>query len=180
MGAHALGAQHMSVYLLLALNLIPSQAGTNWPVTGDIHRVSDPAIIQSGGKYYIYCSGRGLPVRGSSDLHHWERLAPVFAEVPRWALASVPDARDFWAPDISFRDGRYWLYYSVSTLGSRRSAIGLATNVTLDPRARTITGKTRASYGKRVNRTTITRSIRMPWRGPTDNCIWRSVPTGPA
>ena len=40
-----------------------------------------------------------------------------------------------WAPDVSFVHGRYRLYYSVSTFGSNRSVIGLATNVTLDPTA---------------------------------------------
>ena len=38
-----------------------------------------------------------------------------------------------WAPDIAFVNGRYRLYYSVSTVGSNRSTIGLATNATLDP-----------------------------------------------
>jgi arabinan endo-1,5-alpha-L-arabinosidase len=31
-----------------------------------------------------------------------------------------------WAPDISYYNGRYWLYYSVSSFGSNTSAIGLA------------------------------------------------------
>ena len=123
----------MHVCLLIVCSLLPSQSLTHWPVTGDIQPVSDPAIIQCGEKSYIYCSGRGIPVRVSSDLHHWERLAPVFAEVPQWARDRIPTAHHFWAPDISARDGKFWLYYAVSTLGSRNSVIGLATNVTLDP-----------------------------------------------
>ncbi|MCY8586850.1 family 43 glycosylhydrolase, partial [Bacillus haynesii] len=31
-----------------------------------------------------------------------------------------------WAPDISYYNGRYWLYYAVSAFGSNTSAIGLA------------------------------------------------------
>ena len=42
-------------------------------------------------------------------------------------------APDLWAPDIHFRDGKYWLYYSVSSFGSRVSAIGLATATALNP-----------------------------------------------
>jgi arabinan endo-1,5-alpha-L-arabinosidase len=38
-----------------------------------------------------------------------------------------------WAPDISFFDREYHLYYSISTFGSQRSCIGLATNKSLDP-----------------------------------------------
>jgi arabinan endo-1,5-alpha-L-arabinosidase len=40
-----------------------------------------------------------------------------------------------WAPDISHVNGRYRLYYAVSTFGSNRSAIGLFTSPTLDPKA---------------------------------------------
>ena len=40
-----------------------------------------------------------------------------------------------WAPDIAFVNGRWRLYYAVSTFGSNRSAIGLATSATLDPAA---------------------------------------------
>jgi arabinan endo-1,5-alpha-L-arabinosidase len=39
-----------------------------------------------------------------------------------------------WAPDISQHDGRYYLYYSISAFGKNTSCIGVATNVTLDPR----------------------------------------------
>jgi len=53
--------------------------------------------------------------------------------VPAWAPAAVPGTQFPWAPDISFFDGRYHLYYSLSTFGAQRSAIGLATNATLDP-----------------------------------------------
>jgi arabinan endo-1,5-alpha-L-arabinosidase len=36
-----------------------------------------------------------------------------------------------WAPDISFRNGKFWLYYAVSSSGSQSSAIGLATKASL-------------------------------------------------
>jgi arabinan endo-1,5-alpha-L-arabinosidase len=40
-----------------------------------------------------------------------------------------------WAPDVSYFNGQYHLYYAVSTFGRQRSVIGLATNRTLDPSA---------------------------------------------
>jgi hypothetical protein len=40
-----------------------------------------------------------------------------------------------WAPDISVINGRYHLYYALSTLGDNRSATGLYTNATPDPYA---------------------------------------------
>jgi arabinan endo-1,5-alpha-L-arabinosidase len=47
----------------------------------------------------------------------------------------VPTFRGhIWAPDISYFDGKYFLYYAVSAFGKNTSCIGVATNVTLDPR----------------------------------------------
>jgi arabinan endo-1,5-alpha-L-arabinosidase len=42
---------------------------------------------------------------------------------------------DIWAPDISFFNNQWHLYYAVSSFGSQNSAIGLATNATLDPKS---------------------------------------------
>lgn len=122
----------MSQIVLLIALLGQPGSDTAWTVTGHTLGASDPAIIKANAEYHVFSSGRGIPVRVSADLHRWERRPPVFTQLPEWAEAKVPGATGFWAPDISFRDGRYWLYYSVSTLGSRRSVIGLATNTTLD------------------------------------------------
>jgi arabinan endo-1,5-alpha-L-arabinosidase len=94
--------------------------------------VSDPRIILEGGTYYLFSTGPGIPIHTSSDLVHWSEAGQVFPSVPAWALARVPGATEFWAPDISYYDGLYHLYYAVSTFGSQRSVIGLATNTTLD------------------------------------------------
>lgn len=96
----------------------------------------DPAIIaarQDRG-YLVFGTGVGIPIWRSDDLLQWRRGGRVFAGgLPDWAKAAVPGARGLWAPDISFWRDQYWLYYSVSTFGSQRSAIGLAINKTLDP-----------------------------------------------
>lgn len=89
----------------------------------------DPAILQSptDHKFYVFGTGRGIPVWQSDDLLVWRRAGRVFTEdVPSWAQDLVPKARIVWAPDISWFNGLYHLYYSVSSLGSQRSAIGLA------------------------------------------------------
>ncbi|WP_260607406.1 family 43 glycosylhydrolase [Chitinophaga polysaccharea] len=41
-----------------------------------------------------------------------------------------------WAPDISYHNGWYYLYYAVSAFGKNTSAIGVTVNRTLDPRSR--------------------------------------------
>ena len=102
---------------------------------GVLQGAADPAVIRSeSGWIYVFSTGRGLGVSRSRDMVRWEYVGTVFDEpVPGWAVKAVPGTRGIWAPDISHHASRYWLYYSVSTFGSQRSCIGLATNVTLDP-----------------------------------------------
>jgi arabinan endo-1,5-alpha-L-arabinosidase len=97
--------------------------------------VTDPTIIKDGDTYYLFTTGPGIPARSSTDLVHWQDLGPVFDALPAWAVQKVPGATEPWAPDISYFDGQYHLYYAVSTFGSQRSVIALATNTTLDPDA---------------------------------------------
>jgi arabinan endo-1,5-alpha-L-arabinosidase len=101
---------------------------------GKIKRVHDPAIIKADDAYYVFSTGRGIPVRKSTDLINWETPFPsvVFGSIPEWARDKIPGQNDIWAPDISFYNGKYHLYYSVSTFGQPKSVIGLATNKTLD------------------------------------------------
>ncbi|WP_186754097.1 arabinan endo-1,5-alpha-L-arabinosidase [Echinicola salinicaeni] len=95
--------------------------------------VHDPVMIQEEGTYYLFCTGRGIAVWSSKDMENWERESSVFSEAPRWAKEVVPDFRNhIWAPDISYHNGQYYLYYSVSSFAKNTSAIGVATNTTLD------------------------------------------------
>lgn len=98
----------------------------------DIH-VHDPVMIRQGGTYYIFCTGMGITVYSSPDMKNWTREDPVFSSPPQWALDAVPGFRGhIWAPDISYHDGTYYLYYAVSAFGKNTSCIGVATNKTLD------------------------------------------------
>jgi hypothetical protein len=117
----------------------PASAGAQQvlALTGDVAPVHDPTAIAHGRSYYVFATGgrpgQGvIPIRTSPDLRAWTAAGYVFTALPEWATREIPQARNAWAPDISFRDGKYWLYYSVSSFGSRNSAIGLATNHTLD------------------------------------------------
>jgi arabinan endo-1,5-alpha-L-arabinosidase len=103
-------------------------------LTGAIQPVHDPVIIRADDTYYLFCTGRGILTRQSQDLLDWEIPFPasVYGQPPAWAREMIPGQGDIWAPDISFYNDRYHLYYSVSTFGSNRSVIGLATNATLN------------------------------------------------
>ncbi len=107
------------------------------PLAGAQHvniRVHDPVMIQQDDTYYLFSTGEGVAVWSSKDRVNWQREDPVFAEAPIWASLVVPGFNNFeWAPDISYYDGTYYLYYSVSAFGKNTSAIGVATNSTLQP-----------------------------------------------
>jgi arabinan endo-1,5-alpha-L-arabinosidase len=93
----------------------------------------DPTIAECAGKYYRFSSGLGIPMAVSSDLRDWAPAGKVFERGPAWTRVDVPGSTDFWAPDLVRLGGRYRIYYSVSTFGSNLSAIGVASNATLDP-----------------------------------------------
>jgi arabinan endo-1,5-alpha-L-arabinosidase len=97
--------------------------------------IHDPStIVVSEGRYWVFGTGRGVLSRWSTDLGTWQVGPPVFSEFPSWRTNVVSQHPGrFWAPDVVKVDGRYLLYYSVSSWGSRESAIGLATNATLNP-----------------------------------------------
>lgn len=96
--------------------------------------VHDPCIIKEDSTYYIFATGRGIAGWSSPDLVHWHRTPPVFTRPPRWITRDIPGFRNsYWAPDISFYRGTYYLYYAASVFGKNISVIGLATNKTLDP-----------------------------------------------
>lgn len=107
---------------------------------GDV-RVHDPSMFKQGNVYYVFSTGEeyglnqgNIQIRKSSDLASWELVGTVFQTTPDWigqAIGGTPP--NLWAPDISFFDGKYHLYYAGSRFGSNSSVIGLATNLTLDP-----------------------------------------------
>lgn len=119
----------------------PSPAAAKEPklfeLSGDL-AVHDPVIIKEKDTYYVFCTGGGrrggiIPIRCSTNLLNWARCGSVFELLPQWATNEITRARGAWAPDISWFNGKYHLYYSLSSFGVNESAIGLAVNETLDP-----------------------------------------------
>ncbi len=100
---------------------------------GFIQQIHDPVIACEQDTYYIFSTGSRIPIICSQDMLVWEFCGRVFQRNPAWIREVNPDLPDIWAPDISFFNDRWHLYYAVSTFGTQESAIGLATNGTLDP-----------------------------------------------
>lgn len=93
---------------------------------------ADPSVVRGpDGRFYLYATnddwgdGAGLrviPTFTSADLVDWTFAGTVFDERPGWKREG-----SLWAPDVSFHDGTYYLYYAYSTWGDPNPCIGLAT-----------------------------------------------------
>jgi arabinan endo-1,5-alpha-L-arabinosidase len=132
-------------------------------LSGDFNGTHDPSIAVDDGKYYVFATGAvhpdhregpppapptgdkatnvrpataqlpQFPIRCSDDLHVWKRCGAVFPSIPEWIQQMSPKTEELWAPDVSYFDGLYHLYYAFSAFGKNTSGIALATNETLDP-----------------------------------------------
>jgi arabinan endo-1,5-alpha-L-arabinosidase len=123
-----------------SLSLVIAAAGplTNYEFTGDTSPVHDPSIIRQNSTYYVFSTdasssqGGFIPIRCSTDKIAWTACGYVFTTLPSWISGAVPQASEIWAPDVSYFNSLYHVYYAVSSFGSNVSAIGLVTNTTLD------------------------------------------------
>ncbi len=136
-GKNVLGfALRQAVFLALFATTVSRAQSSGDPTNGLLGdlAIHDPSeVIKSGGTYYIYQTGGGF--KTSTDRVAWKSLGMVFSANPTWWNGQIlpPDVPQLWAGDISFWNGKYYFYYSVSAWYNFHSCIGLATNTTLDP-----------------------------------------------
>jgi arabinan endo-1,5-alpha-L-arabinosidase len=100
------------------------------PVSGDV-RVHDPSVARApNGTYILVHTGDNLAIKTSADRIAWRNAGVVWPNGAPWTTAFTGGSATLWAPDISFHDGRFLMYYAASSFGSQRSAIFLATSPT--------------------------------------------------
>jgi arabinan endo-1,5-alpha-L-arabinosidase len=100
-------------------------------VTGDVG-VHDPTIVRRPtGGYLMAHTGDNIILKTSTDRTAFRNAGAAFPNGAPWTTTYTGTrSRSLWAPDLTYRDGRYWMYYSASTFGVNRSAIFLATSTT--------------------------------------------------
>ena len=83
------------------------------PVLRGMH--PDPSIVRVGEDYYMVNSSflffPGIPISHSTDLVHWEVIGYGVTD-EKWAeehLGKLEGGRGFWAPDISYHNGRFYI-----------------------------------------------------------------------
>ena len=91
-------------------------------IPGDM---ADPTVIRIGSTYYA--SGTSsewapfYPLFVSKDLVNWKQIGHLFDEQPAWTKSS------FWAPELFYRDGKVYAYYTARRKSDGVSYIGVAT-----------------------------------------------------
>jgi arabinan endo-1,5-alpha-L-arabinosidase len=127
-GLVALGA------LAATVIAIPAAEAATYPgpgvVTGSVN-VHDPGIVKKAdGTYLIAHTGNNIVLKTSTDRTAFKDAGVAFPNGASWTTAYTGGSANLWAPDVSYRDGKYLMYYSASTFGSNHSAIFLATSTT--------------------------------------------------
>lgn len=113
------------------------------PFYGDYYLHDPSPLIKSGNSYFLYGDGQGISGITSSDLRNWSGISPVFpGNPPAWTTNAVPDFTGyFWAPDVAYFNGQYYMYYAASEWGTINSGIGVATSSSLSSPVWTDQGK---------------------------------------
>ncbi len=98
--------------------------GKEYPVIpGDL---ADPSVIRQGNIYYATGTSSEwaphFPIFQSTDLFNWKQSGYALPETPSWAAAS------FWAPELFYHKGTYYLYYVARKKSDGISCIGVATS----------------------------------------------------
>ncbi|MBM7603839.1 arabinan endo-1,5-alpha-L-arabinosidase [Metabacillus crassostreae] len=100
----------------------------------------DAEIIKVDDWYYTFSTdymvagtpSPGIQIRKSKDMVNWSFVGRVFNSVSMEAAEWTKGGNTFWAPDVIEMDGTFYLYYSVSSFGTRNSYIGLATSDSIE------------------------------------------------
>ncbi|KAL2811595.1 Arabinan endo-1,5-alpha-L-arabinosidase C [Aspergillus granulosus] len=120
--------------VLAAASLVHAQYPAPGGCTGDCWG-HDPGfqVRRSDGRYFRFSTGGGIRIHSAPSLTGpWQAVGDA---LPNGSIVNHPGNNNLWAPDVHYDSGRnrYYMYYSVSTLGSRDSVIGIASSPNLTP-----------------------------------------------
>ena len=114
----------------LAATLASTQAAP-WTLSGAIG-THDPHLYKSGATWWLFetTDNGGIGVKYSSNGTAWTQGGPIFSTGLAWWKNYLPSDKTamVWAPGCGEYNGLGYCYYAISSFGSQKSAIGLATS----------------------------------------------------
>ncbi len=86
----------------------------------------DPFVLKYCGEYWAYCTGlradgRVFTILHSLDLVHWREVGSALEALPS-------DHPCYWAPEVTYDNGRFFLYYSVGNEERMQIRVATATH----------------------------------------------------
>lgn len=91
----------------------------------------DPSVVRApDGTYIVVSTDDNIRIRTSTDRTAWRDAGVAFPGGAPWTTSYTGGSQNLWAPDISYHNGQFYMYYAASTFGSQHSAIFLATSPT--------------------------------------------------
>lgn len=73
----------------------------------------DPSVVRVGEDYYMvnstFVQFPCIPVSHSRDLVNWKTIGHAITNLEWSGIASLPGGHGYWAPDISYYKGRFWI-----------------------------------------------------------------------
>lgn len=100
------------------------------PVSGDTFW-HDPTVIKKpGGGYLAAFTADNVGLKTSTDRTVWHDAGAAFPNGAPWTTPFTGGQKNLWAPDLSFHNNQYYMYYSASSFGTTKSAVFLATSPT--------------------------------------------------
>ncbi|KAK7468408.1 hypothetical protein VKT23_002923 [Stygiomarasmius scandens] len=119
--------------LCVAISAVLAQPGPG-AVTGNT-MVHDPTMCKDeAGTYFLFSTAPGIEIRTSTDRIAWTLQGVVWPDGAPWTDEFTGTSNgNLWAPDCTFLDGTFYLYYAASTLGSQNSAIFFAKSASGSP-----------------------------------------------
>ena len=91
------------------------------------HSCPDPFALKYNGEYWCYCTGlrpdgRCFGIFHSRNLVHWEEVGSAMDRLPN-------DWPNYWAPEVTYENGRFYMYYSAGNeLPHMEIRVAIATN----------------------------------------------------
>jgi GH43 family beta-xylosidase len=88
--------------------------------------VPDPFVLRFNGRYYAYGTGpagdgRMFPLLSSNNLVEWEFHGGAMDPLGQ------PGLEEYWAPEVAYHEGRFYMYYAVGQAANPDHHLRLAT-----------------------------------------------------
>ena len=90
------------------------------------HNFPDPFVLKYCGEYWAYCTGpwqddRIFGILRSPDLVNWQEVGGAMTRLPG-------DHPCYWAPEVIYDNGRFYLYYSLGNEVNMHIRVAMATH----------------------------------------------------